>query len=167
MEHLPSSFPSDGDVLAVAQEVQRTMKKASRLDKVKAIRSRFAGRAGLKQTTSALRQVEGVKLVNLTPHAINIIVGGETISIPPSGVVARVNTSEEDCGFLMNDGVEIPIVQTHFDGEPEGIPAEEDGVFYLVSRLVFEASCRSDLLAPGPLVRNDKGQPIGCLGLSI
>ena len=109
-----------------------------------------------------------VKFINLTPHTINIIVGGgETIVVPPSGTVARVHTSEENCGSLDYEGFRIPIIQTHFDGEPEGLPTEKDGVYCLVSRIVLDASSRSDLLAPGPLVRNEKGQPIGCLGLSI
>ena len=100
-------------------------------------------------------------LVNLTSHVLNIIIENTTVNLETSGTVARVATKEETVGSVEG----IPIVKTSF-GEVEGIPMEEEGTFYVVSRLVLTASERKDLLAPGQLVRNQEGQPIGCKGLS-
>jgi hypothetical protein len=131
-------------------------------------------------------------LVNLTPHVLNIIVGDETLNLQPSGTVARVATKEETVGLAPStecshcggfgeieapemgsqgsykcecSGMSIPIVKTSF-GEVEGLPEPQKGTYYVVSRLVLTASRRGDLLAPGQLVRNKEGQPIGCKGLS-
>lgn len=38
-------------------------------------------------------------MLNLTPHAINILLeDGQTVTLPPSGAVARVLMDEKDCG---------------------------------------------------------------------
>lgn len=101
--------------------------------------------------------------INLTPHVINVVVPSGTIDIPASGQVARCSqTSKEVC--KIND---IPVTKQEF-GAVEGLPAPQEGTYYLVSRLVA-AACpeRHDLLIPGPLVRNEAGQPVGCQGLSV
>lgn len=36
------------------------------------------------------------KIVNLTPHAINLCVGSKSMEIPPSGIIARCEESIED-----------------------------------------------------------------------
>lgn len=51
-------------------------------------------------------------------------------------------------------------------GEVTGLPEFKEGVYYVVSAMVRQAlPHRKDLLSPGQLIRNEKGQPIGCLGL--
>ena len=51
-------------------------------------------------------------------------------------------------------------------GEPEGLPDFKDGVFYVVSQLVKSAlPNRKDLLVPAEVVRDEKGQIIGCKSL--
>ena len=102
-------------------------------------------------------------LANLTPHPVNIFVDGvEKIVIPPSGIVPRCSQSEEQVGAV--DG--IPVSQQTF-GEVSDLPAPQPGVYLIVSRLVA-AACpnRDDLLCPGPMVRGQNGQPIGCNGLA-
>lgn len=105
-------------------------------------------------------------LVNLTPHTINIVLGNGTFDVPASGTVARCSQSETVLGTVVVDGIEIPITGQSF-GEVVDLPAPKDGVFYIVSRLVASACpSRSDLLIPGPMVRDDDGKVIGCRGLS-
>lgn len=102
-------------------------------------------------------------IVNLTPHTINIHTGGgPVVSIQPSGLIARVETKEMEDGEVEG----IPVVRSRF-GSPIGIPSPEPGVFFIVSRILLDA-CRgrNDLLAPGPLIRDSEGRPVGCRGLS-
>ncbi len=97
-------------------------------------------------------------VVNLTPHTIKIMGDDSIIEIPASGEVARV--SMEDNLIMMLDGVRI--VKTSY-GPVVGVPDAKDGVVYLVSNLVRLAlPNRTDLLAPGQLVRDEAGNPIGC-----
>ena len=51
------------------------------------------------------------------------------------------------------------------DGEATPLPGATEGVFMVVSGMVADCSFRRDLVSPGPLVRDDKGKPIGCRGL--
>lgn len=96
-------------------------------------------------------------VINLTPHEITCALTGRTF--PASGSIARVSSTSTPAGEI--DGIPC-FVATY--GEVTGLPEAQDGVFYLVSGMVFDASPRRDLIAPGELVRDDKGQPIGCKG---
>lgn len=98
-------------------------------------------------------------LINLTPHVINLIPGGE---IPSSGV-ARCSQFEVVLDVI--DGIKIT-KQTF--GEVTGLPEPRDGVYYIVSKIVAQACPdRHDLLIPGPAVKGEDGRPIGCNGLSV
>jgi hypothetical protein len=100
-------------------------------------------------------------IVNLTPHTLNIVrQDGTVLDIAPSGKVTRVTTTSVVVGEI--DGIEIR--KTDF-GQVVDLP-DADGSVFVVSRLVLQASGRGDLVAPGDLVRDDKGQPVGCKGLS-
>lgn len=102
-------------------------------------------------------------LINLTPHEVNIITPSGVIDIPASGAVARCSQSSEQVTTING----IPVTKQVF-GEVVDLPEPQNGVFYIVSRLVAAAAPeRRDLLIPGPLVRGDNGQPIGCNGLSV
>lgn len=121
-----------------------------------------------------------MKLVNLTPHEINIYdVTGERLilSVPPSGKVARCAQADNQMdSIVVQDGDElmaIPIMASTFgavDGlpEPSNLMAERRG--YIVSRMALDAEAdrqRRDIFAPGPAVRDGDGRIIGCRGLSI
>jgi len=97
------------------------------------------------------------KLINLTPHAINVLTdGGTTITLPPSGAVVRVRVTREVAGHICHDGRTVPLYRTSY------------GTLYIVS-LAVRAACpgRMDLASPGELVRDAAGQPIGCRGLDV
>lgn len=110
-----------------------------------------------------------MRLVNLTPHTLNIIrADGSVLNLPPSGRVARVECFEAQADMGPIDGVAITVTAYgSVQGLPE--PGEEPGAVYVTSRLVRNAvhPQRYDVLAPGLLVRDDKGQPVGCKGLSL
>jgi hypothetical protein len=108
-----------------------------------------------------------MKIVNLTPHDVNIFRSMEDIapmmSISPSGIVARVSTVSELYGEI--DG--IPIFSSSF-GDIVDMPKQESGTIYIASAILLEHKSmknRMDVFAPGELKRNEKGQPIGCIGL--
>ncbi len=103
-----------------------------------------------------------MKIINLTPHAINIILDGDTISIPSSGV-ARAKSSTEQIGSIGD----IPVYRTVY-GETCGIPEPQAGVVYIVSSLAAQGcKDRSDIYVPSDPVRGDDGNIIGCRGLAV
>ena len=105
-----------------------------------------------------------MKFVNLTPHKINVFASdGVTplIGIEPSGTVARVAVQRT----IRKTIDDIPVYATVY-GKADGVPLAPFGVMYIVSALVRQAMPeRSDILSPGQLVRDNAGQPIGCIGL--
>ena len=106
-------------------------------------------------------------LKNLTPHEVCIYKLNGTVPdldvvIEASETIARVS-----CEYIKVDkkvdGIDLyrPVF-----GEVTGLPEYSEGIYLLVSAMVREAlPLRSDLVSPGQLLRNDKGEVIGCLGL--
>lgn len=104
------------------------------------------------------------KLVNCTPHPINLIVPAGTKTLPPSGICPRVSEIETDVALAVGDDG-IPIISLTF-GQVTGLPEQEEGVLLIVSKMVADAaSDRTDLVSPGRLVRDSKGLIIGCKAL--
>ena len=113
--------------------------------------------------SSAEREKMEEKIVNLTPHDVNVYDGDTVVyTIPTSGEVARIAEEVEACGPLyLPDGREVPCSEVHFEGII-GLPAPECGVTYIVSGMVADAAVRKDVVAPYDMVRNEKGHTIGC-----
>ena len=108
-----------------------------------------------------------MKLINLTPHDINIVAEGTSIileTIPVSGVVARVGMDEEDLGVKGN----IRFVRVR-PGRPVNVPEPRPGTLFIVSRAVQEACPdRHDLIVPTHMVKSpDRRTIIGCAAFSI
>lgn len=110
-------------------------------------------------------------VINLTPHEINIHVElgsahlSRTLTLDPSGIVPRVGVSVRPIGYVMIEGVEVPVTATAY-GAVSDLPEPEPGTFYVVSRVVAEARTdRDDLLIPGEAIRDQDGRVIGCRGL--
>lgn len=128
------------------------------------------------------------KVINLTQHTINIYDNDENeiFALPPSGSVARIRTEEVPLGrVLMEDETSkvgnrsfiegaFPLFMTETLGDPyviregkeEPLPKEIYGTIFVVSGIFRSHFKRSDFWQPGRLLRNEKGQPIGCVGLS-
>lgn len=105
---------------------------------------------------------------NLTPHPITMVrADGDSITIAPSGRVARVGFQDKCIGNL--DGV--PVVVRHAcAGEDQiiGLPNHKPGMVLLVSAMVVDAlagSTRGDVYAPdtGPegAIRDQDGRLTG------
>lgn len=107
-----------------------------------------------------------VKIVNLTPHTINLMIGEGSISIEPSGIIARCKVSTEQVGTIKVDGKEIPVNKKVY-GEVEGLPEKQEGTIYIVSSLVAQAvKDRDDVFIPDELVRDEEGRVIGARALA-
>ena len=99
-------------------------------------------------------------IINLTPHAITVV-GNATFA--PSGAVARCASITSAAGSFD----EIPLTSVSY-GDVESLPAPQKGVLYVVSALVRAAvPSRKDVASPGDLLRDDKGNVIGCKSLVV
>ena len=112
-----------------------------------------------------------MKIVNLTPHALNIRQNnGLLLSVEPSGIVARCQTTKRVVDWLTDDlhPDDVPHIQVRKTeyGAVEGIPAEESGTIYVTSMLAAQAARRGDVLFPGEAIRDANGNIVGCDGLS-
>ena len=108
-------------------------------------------------------------VINLTPHAVNIIGedGSIIASIPPAGKVARVKTVATKTGTIEVDGRTIDVVSTSY-GEVEDLPDSSPDIVYIVSVLVLQAlrGLRDDDVVcpdtgPESVVRDPKGGIVG------
>ena len=113
--------------------------------------------------------MENTKVViNLCPHPLSIMdKDGEVRDFPKCEAPARVSQSEEVVGNIL--GVEI--TKQKF-GKVANLPEPKEGTYLIVSRLVAAAARDegrdiSDLLIPGPGIRDDQGNIIGAKGFSV
>ena len=101
------------------------------------------------------------KIINLTPHAINITDGP---TFPASGTVARVSVQQVDAGTIAG----VPVKKQTF-GEIVDLPDPADDTIYIVSALVLsaaKAAGRTDCVAPDTAnaVRDDNGHIVSVPG---
>ena len=101
---------------------------------------------------------------NMTPHKVSVFNDQEEVVavFEPVGL-ARCTQSTQVIGSVNG----INITDSVF-GEVEGLPEEQPGVYFIVSRLCLSACPnRHDLLVPNELVRDEDGNIIGCRSFSI
>ena len=104
---------------------------------------------------------------NLTPHAINLVLPGETRTLAPDPAgPARV--AETICPDTTGQIAGIPLVRKLL-GEITGLPAPVPGVALVVSALVASAAWearRTDVLAIGEFIRDPAGRITGATSLA-
>ena len=105
------------------------------------------------------------KIINLTPHDVNIYEGNELLmTIQASGIVARVDVTTNILAGKINNT--IPVSKSCF-GEIKGLPNQEEDTIYIVSRMIAErAKDRDDLYITNGSVRDENGHIIGCTSLT-
>lgn len=122
-----------------------------------------------------------MKIINLTPHDINLHMGDEVVTFPKSRRILRVETLKSrvetdlpypiiETSFLENCIVEIYSDEGHFEGEYTWNDDLLKGDYFLVSSIVknhpsFKEDSR--FLVPSSPVRNENGQTVGCKEFSI
>ena len=119
--------------------------------------------------------VDKIKILNLTPHDINIYdPNGERIikTYERSGIVARVNTVRQY--FTKIDGV--PVYRISY-GNIEGVPKYEPNTYIIVSLIVAQALILINSpwighildpdTSPQGVVRSKEGKILGVKGFQI
>ena len=105
-----------------------------------------------------------LRIVNCTPHAITLR-GAEDVTIPPSGMVARVFSTP---GVLESiPGCPVPVAGAQTFGEVVGLPDRTPDTLVIVSGVVLAAlrGSRPDVVGPGTgpndgAVRDDQGRVV-------
>ena len=116
----------------------------------------------IREAMSTAVVVDGVTLMNATPHVLNIVQSdGSILTLKASGICPRCESNE-----LVDRAIGLIQVTRQTLGHVEGLPDPVPGLYFIVSRLVASATDRDDLLVPGSLIRDDQGKVIGCKGLS-
>ena len=122
-----------------------------------------------KECETACPCTETVELINLTPHAVMICNedGEVKVTVPASGELARVEQKTEKTTTYFKVGeFTFPVTHNTY-GQVTGLPAQDGGKMYVVSRQVAEAATgRTDLLVPNQSIRNSEGVIVGCLSLA-
>lgn len=118
------------------------------------------------------------RLVNLNPHEVVLIGGGQQLVLPPSGTVPRLvlgggtTVTVGALGAGGGTGEETPVTLSLTYGEglvglDPPLPDPQPGVLYVTSRVVAEhCPQRDDLVWPHELVRDTAGRPVGARGLA-
>ena len=110
-----------------------------------------------------------MKIVNLTPHALNLMPAGPdgpVVTIPPSGQVARCAVTRVQVDTVIVDGITVPVNQTQF-GSVSDLPDPRPDTIYVVSALVAQAvPDRRDVFIVDDAVRDDQGRIIGAKALA-
>lgn len=103
-----------------------------------------------------------MRIVNLTPHPLNLLVDGEMVEIQSAGL-ARCTTTVDNVSVLGG----VRIVQTHY-GEVTGLPAPEADTIYVVSAMVLAAlgGSRDDVFGPADYIRDEAGRVVGARALT-
>jgi len=99
------------------------------------------------------------QIVNLTPHSITVLAeGGEGITFPPSGKVARVSMLP-GVDLPAHEGA-VPLRAAPQYGAVTELPAPAPGTIYIVSGMVSARACRADVFSPdtGPDAVRETGQ---------
>lgn len=98
-----------------------------------------------------------MNIINLTPHDVVYSNKGNFKVIQTSGL-ARCTMESKMVDIIDN----IPVNQNSY-GEVVGLPEEQEGTYYIVSRIVAEAmkGKRNDLLIVDKTIRDDKGFIVG------
>lgn len=111
-----------------------------------------------------------MKLVNLTPHTINLVTDGGTITIPPSGQVLRAEEMSTIQFHLTLQEGDVPVKRMEY-GVPNFVPERAPDTYYIVSALAAQALRRhqperNDFLVVADAVRDDQGRIIGARALA-
>lgn len=101
--------------------------------------------------------------INMCKHEIKVQQSDGTFKvIPPSGKVARCSQQST----IVSTHLGVDLIQTTF-GEVEDLPEPSEGVLLIVSGMVRTAlPNRKDLVSPGDMLRDEKGNVTGCNGFN-
>jgi hypothetical protein len=105
-----------------------------------------------------------MKIKNLTPHPLTLVGENGTLTVPPSGIGARLAVTRTALLPITVDGIELA-VSLPVMGDVAYLPPAEDGVILVVSAMVAGEVNRPDVMSPGELIRDAGGNVVGARGL--
>lgn len=107
-----------------------------------------------------------MKIINCTPHDVNLVTENGSITFPRSGIIPRLTEQQQKINSVTVNGIEIDIMKKSFN-EAEGLPEPQENTIFIVSALVAGAiKDRDDLVIPNDTIRDDQGRIIGCKNLA-
>lgn len=105
-------------------------------------------------------------LLNLTPHAVTVLLDGRPVVVPPTHPPARCQEALTPAGVIDTEAGRFPLLESSF-GAVEDLPEPAPGVWYVVSRFVAEAvPLRRDVVVPARVDRDERGQVVSCRGFA-
>lgn len=108
------------------------------------------------------------RLVNLTPHDVTLYRGDEVVRVWEGPEQGRDWVRRSDRRVpqepLRVDGLEVPHTRLE-PGPLTGVPDDEAGTGFIVSRISAAAARRGDFFFPMDEVRDERGTQRGCRGL--
>src|SRR5690606_36682213 len=110
---------------------------------------------------------DNVNIVNLTPHALNLVADSGTVTIPPSGTVARVSVTRESVGTVTVEGVTIPLYRSTYGKGTDLPPPSLNRPCVGSAGVAAAARDRGALVIPDELVRDSEGRITGARGLGF
>jgi hypothetical protein len=115
----------------------------------------------------ARRDTDGeIKLVNLTPHEICILLPSGPHVLPASGDAPRLEFDESEETPISTHGVKIPLFELG-NLHSSQLPDPRRNIYYVVSAVVAAANrTRKDLLVVHHYERNERGMVVGCRALA-
>lgn len=116
--------------------------------------------------------INGYTFINVCPHAVDILFKDGKVhhfDKPTEDVpIPRVEEIKEDGPFSVDSfPAECPNSKM---GNPVNVPLHKRGTVYITSSKVAETlnnAGRDDFIAPGTLIRDENGQPVGANGFKF
>lgn len=108
------------------------------------------------------------RIINLTAHPV-VLLGKENRIIKTFESEGSIRLSQHlvDIKLLEIEKAKIRVTKTVF-GKAEGVPDQEDGVYYIVSAITKTAYPeRDDFLIPSELQRGLNNEILGCKSLGL
>lgn len=100
-------------------------------------------------------------MLNLTPHDITIATDSGSVTLPPSGTIARLVMEEDEVDDIGINNIPVPVIARR-TGQIVGLPPV--GTPCLVSSMVLDKiPGREGVFAPdtgSTAIRNEKGQVV-------
>ena len=110
-----------------------------------------------------------MKIMNLTPHDLNLMPTGPDGPVVPkhrSAIVARCTVDRVQVTNVTVDGISVPVNQTRF-GEVFALPDPQPDTIFVVSALVAQAVPeRQDVFIVEDAIRDAQGRIIGARALA-
>ncbi len=117
----------------------------------------------MENTKNLLVNETNVKLVNLTPHPVKVLMNNAFVELESVGI-CRVQYGELKIGQI--NGIELVRIEYP---SIEGLPAPQENTYYIVSSVVALAmkGLRNDLIVPYDFIKDSTGNIIGCKKFQI